>query len=114
VHALVAAVLLWTAWLDALDGNAKAQPPHRELREVEQRVGAGEGHAVVGANGGRQAALEEELLEEELLEGGDGGLLPDGLECFAHQQEAGGVVSDGEVVAVLAIASLASRTGGCP
>ena len=55
--------------LDALDGDAQAQPPDGQLGEVEHGVGAGEGDAVVGADGGRQAALEEELLE-----GGDGGV----------------------------------------
>jgi hypothetical protein len=35
MHALVAAVLLGTAGLDALDGNAKPEPPDRELGEVE-------------------------------------------------------------------------------
>ena len=67
MHALVTAVLLRMARFDALDRDAQAQPPHGELRDVEQRVGAGEGHAVVAANGSGQAALEEQLLE-----GGDG------------------------------------------
>jgi hypothetical protein len=69
VHALVTTVLLRMAGLDALDGDAQAQPPDGQLGEVEQGVGAGEGDAVVGADGGREAALEEELLE-----GGDGGV----------------------------------------
>jgi hypothetical protein len=43
VHALVAAVLLGTAWLDAFDGDAEPKPPDRELGEVEQSVGTGEG-----------------------------------------------------------------------
>jgi len=37
------------AWLDALDRDAEAKPPDRELGEVEQGVGTGEGHAVIGA-----------------------------------------------------------------
>lgn len=56
-------VLLRVARLDAFDCNTKSEPPHRELGEVEQGVGTGEGHAVVGANGERQAALEEQTLE---------------------------------------------------
>ena len=63
VHALVAAVLLRMARLDALDGDAEAQPPDRELGEIEQGVGTGEGHAVVGADGQRQAALAKQPLE---------------------------------------------------
>jgi hypothetical protein len=34
MHALVAAVLLWVARLDALDGDAEPQPPHREFGEI--------------------------------------------------------------------------------
>jgi hypothetical protein len=101
VHALVAAVLLRASGLDALDSHAKTQPPHGELREVEQCIGAGEGHAVVGANGCWQAALEEELLER-----GDRRVLARGLQSFAHQQETRSVVGDGERVAVLAVAQL--------
>jgi hypothetical protein len=43
MHALVAAVLLGMAWLDALDLDAEAKPPDRELREVEKGVGTCEG-----------------------------------------------------------------------
>ena len=67
VHALVTAVLLRMAGLDAFDGDAEPEPPDRELGEIEQGVGTGEGHAVVGADGERQAALAEQPLE-----GGDG------------------------------------------
>jgi hypothetical protein len=70
MQALMAAVLLRAAGLDALDRDAEPQPPDGQLGEVEEGVGAGEGHAVVGANGQRQAAFPEELLE-----GGDGEVL---------------------------------------
>src|SRR5215475_7440135 len=70
VHALVTAVLLRVTRLDAFDGDAQAQPPDRQLGEVEQRVRASKWNTVVGADGGRQAALEKQLLE-----GGDGGVL---------------------------------------
>jgi hypothetical protein len=90
MHALVTAILLWMAGLDALDRNAQAQPPNRELGEVEQGVGAGKRDAIVGANSRGQAALLEELLE-----GGDGQVLAGGLQGFAQEQEARGVVGDG-------------------
>ena len=43
VHAFMAAVLLRMAGLDALDGDAQAQPPHRELAEAEEGVGLAKG-----------------------------------------------------------------------
>jgi hypothetical protein len=57
MHALVAAVLLRTTGLDALDGDAQSQPPDGQLGEIEQGIGAGEGDAVVGSDGGGQATL---------------------------------------------------------
>src|SRR6267143_1409076 len=57
VHAFMPAILLRMTGLDAFDGDAQAQPPDRELGEVEQRVGRGEGHAVVRADASGQAAL---------------------------------------------------------
>src|SRR5260221_14585457 len=63
VHALVPAVLLRMAGLDALDGNAEAKPPDRELGEVEQGIGASKGDAVVGADGQRQAAFAKQPFE---------------------------------------------------
>ena len=51
MHALVAAVLLGMTWLDALDGDAEAEPPDRELGEIEEAAWAGERHAIVGADG---------------------------------------------------------------
>ncbi|HVO02721.1 MAG TPA: hypothetical protein VMT54_11000 [Candidatus Cybelea sp.] len=50
MHALVPSVLLRVAGLDALDLDAAPEPPDRELGEVEEAVGAGERHAVVGAD----------------------------------------------------------------
>src|SRR5580700_11599710 len=43
--------------LDAFDSDAQTQPPDGELGEVEQRVGRGEGHAVVRADASGQAAF---------------------------------------------------------
>src|SRR5215470_13177477 len=63
MHALMPAVLLWMPRFDTLDGNAKPEPPHRELGKIEQSVGTGKGHAIVGADGKRQATIAEQALE---------------------------------------------------
>ena len=99
VHALVTAVLLRMARFDALDGDAEAEPPDRQLGEVEERVRAGERNAIIGADGAWQPALAEETLES-----GHRRLLADGIERLAHEQETGSVVGDGKRVAVAAVA----------
>ena len=101
MHALVAAVLLRVAGLDALDGDAEPEPPDRELGEVEEAVRAGERHAIVGADRLGQAALLEELLE-----GGDGEVFAGRFKRLAEQQIARGVVGDGQRIAVPAVAEL--------
>src|SRR5271165_4445111 len=65
VHALVAAVLLRMTWFNTFDRDAEPEPPDGEFGEVEQgiRAGEGEGNAVVGADGLRQAAVAKEPLE---------------------------------------------------
>ncbi len=98
-HALVAPVLLGAARLDALDGDAQPEPPHGELGEVVEAVGAGEGQAVVGADGRGQAALAEELPA-----GLEGALFLGGFKGFAQQQEARSLGGDGQGVTVLAVA----------
>ena len=57
------AVLLRMSRLDAFDRNAEAKPLDRELGEIEQASGTGEGHAVVGADRERQASLTEQSFE---------------------------------------------------
>ena len=101
MHALMAAVLLRLARLDALDGDAEPEPPDRELGEVEQGIGTGEGDAVVGADGPRQPAFGKSRSKavnarSSRVE----------FESFAQQQEARGVVGDGERIAVASIAEL--------
>src|SRR5260221_10445871 len=63
MHAFMAAVLLWMARLDSLDGNAEPKPPNGESAQVEQTIGRGEGHAVVGTNGSWQARFLKPALK---------------------------------------------------
>jgi len=63
VHPFMGAVLLRMGGEDALVLNAEPQPPDVELRE-SMDAGGGEGHAVVGANGPRQAVLAKEAIED--------------------------------------------------
>ena len=51
-------------------------------------------------------ARGQAALAEQLLEGGDGGVFAGGFQRFAQQQEARGVVGDGQRIAVLAVAEL--------
>ena len=62
MHPLVAAVLLRMPGLDALDGDAQAQPPYRELAQAEQGLRTGERHVVIGADCVGQAELVEDAL----------------------------------------------------
>jgi hypothetical protein len=64
MHALVAAVLLRMARLDALDLDAEAEPPDRELGEVEEGAGAGERGA-----GERDAAVGSDGLSDRMAVG---------------------------------------------
>jgi hypothetical protein len=58
VHALVAGILLGMSGHDALDVDTQPQPPY-----PEQRIAAGEGHAVVSMDGFGQAKFFEHPLE---------------------------------------------------
>src|SRR5947209_1251892 len=97
----MAAILLRVAWLDTFDRDAEAQPPDRELGEIEQGIGTGEGHAIVGTNGERQAAFTKQPFE-----GRAGEVFTGRLQGFAQEQEARGVVCDGEWIAVPPVAEL--------
>src|SRR5215813_5967306 len=63
VHPLMRAVLLRMRRQRALVLNAEPQPPDVELREAVE-AGGGEGRAIVGANGARQAVFAKESVED--------------------------------------------------
>src|ERR1051325_6511488 len=95
MHAFMAAVLLRMARLDTLDGKAEPQPPNSESAQVEETIGRGEGHAVVGTNGLRQAAFLKQALK-----GGEGALFLDGLHGLAEQEVTAGVIGNGQGVTI--------------
>src|SRR5262249_59527719 len=86
MHTLVPAVLLRMARLDAFDRDAEPEPPHRQLGEIEQGVGTGKGHAIVGADGQRQAALAGPPVK-----GGNGRVFRGPAPPFTQEHEAQGV-----------------------
>src|ERR1700747_136171 len=63
MHAFMAAVLLRMPRVDAFNADSPAPPPDRELAPVKQGMGGSEGHAVVAADVGRQAALLKKPLK---------------------------------------------------
>ena len=74
-------------------------PPDGEFGEVEQRVGGGEGNAIVGADAVRQTALLEQPLKRCKSKGFTGG-----FQSFTEEQIARGVIGDGQRVAIFLIA----------
>jgi len=96
VHAFMTAVLLRMTGLDSFATDAQAQPPHRELTQVEQRVSGSEGHAVVAADvGGQTTLFEKPLKHSESI------VFFRGRKDLAGEQVAAGMV--GEWVAVVMI-----------
>src|SRR5262245_39375036 len=95
MHALMAAILLGVAGLDALDLEAEPGPPDRERGQSEESIGTCEWHAVIGANGTRQAELLECALEygERIILLGCG-------QGFAGDEIAAGEVAGGQRVAI--------------
>ncbi len=98
MHALMAAILLGMAGLDALNTDPQAEPPHGELAQVEQRMCGSERHTVIAADVGGQAALLKKPLkhrESVLFRGRRKG--------FTGEEKPAGVVGDRQRIAVLMI-----------
>ena len=91
MHAFVTAILLRVARPDAFNTDAQAQPPNRELAEMKQSVSGSEGHAVVAADVGGQAALLKPPLKHSKSV-----VFAGGRESFAAQQITAGMIGDGE------------------
>lgn len=95
MHALMAAVLLRVARLDALDADAEPEPPHRQPRQIEQSVWAGEGYAIVGPDRPGQTELLEGALEH-----GEAVDFLGRVKGFAGQEIATGEIGDRQRVAI--------------
>ena len=91
-------VLLWMARLDAFDADAQTEPPDSELAEVEQSVRGSEGHTVIAADVGGQAALFKKSLKhsESVIFSRRG-------KSLTSEKKPAGVVGDGERIAIFAI-----------
>ena len=83
VHALMTAILLRMARLNAFNADPQPEPPDGKLAQLEQGVGRSEGNAVIAADVRRQAALLEKPLKH-----GKGVVFAGGGESFATQQVA--------------------------
>lgn len=98
VHAFVSAVLLGTAWGDALVSDPELEPPDVEAIEAVNS-GRGEGGAVVAADG-----VGEAVFTEQTQELGFDPFCAHIQEAVAAEEIAAEVVDDGQGVAVEAIA----------
>src|SRR5581483_3202202 len=101
VHAFMAAVLLRMTGTDALDADAKTQPPDRKLGKIEEPVGRGERNTIVGADG-----LGQTPFFEKTLKSGESEDFPIGLQGLTEQQITGSMVGHGERITVAFIAEL--------
>ena len=63
MHAFVTTVLLGMAGLDAFNANSQAEPPDRKLAQIKQGVRGSEGHTVIAADVGGEAALLKKPLK---------------------------------------------------
>jgi hypothetical protein len=88
------AVLLGMSGLDGLDGDAEPEPPG--LERLNRALGLAKGHC---RSGWLKAAFAKEPLESR-----DGSVLSGRLQGFAQEQEARGMVGDGEGIAISAAA----------
>ena len=99
MHAFMAAVLLRVTWLDALNADAQAQPPDVEFAQVKHSVSRSKRHTVIAADVGRQFMfLEKPFKHDESV------VFSSRRQGFTGEQEAAGVIGDGERITVVAIA----------
>src|ERR1700739_2938104 len=98
MHAFMAAVLLRMPRFDAFHADFQAHPPDRELAQVKQGMGGSEGHAVVAADVGRQAALLKKPLKHS-----ESIVFPGRRKSLTGEEKTAGMVGDRQRIAVLTI-----------
>src|SRR5258708_28282098 len=86
---------LRTAKRDSVKDNDEPQTANSESAQVEETIGRGEGHAIVGTNGLRQAAFLKQALK-----GSKSALFLDRLHGLAEQEVTAGVIGNGQGVAI--------------
>src|SRR5260370_19651285 len=98
MHALMAAVLLRMTRLDPFNANTEPEPPDRKFAQVKQGMGRSEGHAVVAADAGRQAALLKKPLKHS-----ESVVFPGRRKSLTGEEITARMVRDRQRVAVLTI-----------
>src|SRR5437870_5998895 len=98
MHALMAAILLGMARLDPFDGNPEPEPPDGQLAQVKQGVCRSEGHTVVAADVGRQAALLKKPFKHS-----ESVVFAGGRKRLTGEEITAGMVGDRQRIAVLTI-----------
>ena len=83
------------ARLDPFNTNSQAKPPDGELAQIEQGVSRSEGHAVIAADVGGQAAFPKKPFKY-----GESEVSLGRRKRLAGQQIPAGMIGDGERVAV--------------
>src|ERR1700730_6908340 len=99
MHALMTAILLRMARLDALNADAEPEPPDRQLAQVEQGMGGSERDTIIAAHVGRQTALLKKPFKHCKSV-----VFFSGTERLTGEEITAGMIRNGQRVAVLMIA----------
>src|SRR5260370_36292822 len=84
--------------LDRFDSNAKGEPRNREFAKVKKGVSGSEGHAVIAADVGGQAALLKKPFKHSKSV-----LFAGGRKSLTGEEKTASVIGDRQRIAVLTI-----------
>src|SRR6266852_6375332 len=96
--ARMAAILLGMARIDPFDANPQSEPPDCQLAQVKQGVCRSEGHTVVTADVGRQAALLKKPFKHS-----ESVVFAGGRKRLTGEEITASVIGDGQGIAVFMI-----------